>query len=375
MNFLERSQNPFFAILFIVFSCAAPEEKASESNTIYYPSQDLGEVFQAIQMAKLFPDSKTFVDCQPNYPTSEIVAIYQEQKGSSDFNLLTFVDEQFSLPVNPPVKSFDASQVNWTEHLKDHWEYLTRKPDKQASNNSLLPLPNAYVVPGGRFREIYYWDSYFTMEGLVAAERTDLTKNMIDNFAFLIDTYGHIPNGNRSYYLSRPQPPFFAEMVKLWQHTQGDNAGQPFLNSLRKEYDFWMQKHEGIEYHKRTVQLGEFTLNRYWDDNTTPRPESYWEDVELAEGVADEDKPEFYRHIRAAAESGWDFTARWFVDGESMASINATHLLPVDLNSLMYNMESTLARLYLTSGDSIEMERFNMLAQMRQTVIQTLYWY
>jgi Neutral trehalase len=85
----------------------------------------------------------------------------------------------------------------------------------------LLPLPHPYIVPGGRFREIYYWDSYFTMLGLKESGEVQTIENMIDNFAYLIQTYGHIPNGNRSYYVSRSQPPFFALMVELLAGIKG----------------------------------------------------------------------------------------------------------------------------------------------------------
>src|SRR5690606_18888177 len=84
-----------------------------------------------------------------------------------------------------------------------------------------IPLPNAYVVPGGRFREVYYWDSYFTMLGLVAHARTDLVRSMLDNFAVLVRTVGHVPNGNRTYYLSRSQPPYLAAMVGLYAAATG----------------------------------------------------------------------------------------------------------------------------------------------------------
>ncbi len=95
------------------------------------------------------------------------------------------------------------------------WNVLTRAPDVAVPGSSLLPLPYPYVVPGGRFREVYYWDSYFTMLGLCVSGREDLSESMVQNFAFLLRTYGLIPNGNRTYYLSRSQPPFFALMVEL----------------------------------------------------------------------------------------------------------------------------------------------------------------
>ncbi|WP_277422315.1 trehalase family glycosidase, partial [Pseudomonas viridiflava] len=91
---------------------------------------------------------------------------------------------------------------------------------------SLLALPHPYVVPGGRFREVYYWDSYFTMLGLVKSGETTLSRQMLDNFAYLIDTYGHIPNGNRTYYLSRSQPPFFSYMVELQAGVEGEAVYQ-----------------------------------------------------------------------------------------------------------------------------------------------------
>lgn len=95
------------------------------------------------------------------------------------------------------------------------WSHLKRGPEEERGLSTLLPLPHAYVVPGERFRELYYWDSYFTMLGLLASGYRDFARGMIDNFRFLIQQYGFIPNGNRSYYLTRSQPPFFAAMVML----------------------------------------------------------------------------------------------------------------------------------------------------------------
>jgi neutral trehalase len=94
----------------------------------------------------------------------------------------------------------------------------------EGAGSSLLPLPYPYIVPGGRFREIYYWDSYFTMLGLKESGEVGMIENMVKNFAYLIQTYGHIPNGNRTYYLGRSQPPFFTAMVNLLAEIKGDSA-------------------------------------------------------------------------------------------------------------------------------------------------------
>ena len=95
------------------------------------------------------------------------------------------------------------------------------------------------MVPGGRFRELYYWDSYFTMLGLAEGGRHDLLRTMADNFAWLIEHYGHVPNGNRSYYLSRSQPPVFALMVGLFEEHRLCQALQ-YLPHLRREHTWWV---------------------------------------------------------------------------------------------------------------------------------------
>jgi alpha,alpha-trehalase len=101
--------------------------------------------------------------------------------------------------------------------------------------SSLLPLPHPYVVPGGRFREIYYWDSYFTMLGLLESGRRDLARDMVRDFAHMIDAFGHVPNGARTYYLSRSQPPVFFAMVGLLSPDDPSRAYEQYLPQLRAE--------------------------------------------------------------------------------------------------------------------------------------------
>ena len=78
------------------------------------------------------------------------------------------------------------------------------------------------------------------MLGLVESGEFDLIENILDNFAYLIDTVGHIPNGNRTYYITRSQPPFFSQMVKLLADHKGDEVYSKYKSALRKEYEFWM---------------------------------------------------------------------------------------------------------------------------------------
>jgi alpha,alpha-trehalase len=184
---------------------------------------------------------------------------------------------------------------------------------------------------------------------------------------FEIDCYGHVPNGNRTYYLTRSQPPL---MVDLIAEREGEGSYLTHLPELESEYEYWMDGsaflQRGQEY-RRLVRLANGTiLNRYWDDRAAPRDESYREDVKTALGSR-RDPGDLYRNLRAAAESGWDFSSRWFADGHSLNTIRTVSLLPVDLSSPMVHLEQTLAKAF--KGDAGR----SSTAQ-RQAAIRRLMW-
>jgi alpha,alpha-trehalase len=262
------------------------------------------------------------------------------------------------------------------EHIRALWPALTRAADSSDPRSTLIPLPKPYVVPGGRFREVYYWDSYFTMLGLIESGRTDLVKSMLDNFAHLIATVGHIPNGNRTYYLHRSQPPYFAAMVGLYAAATDTAQALPYLDAMEAEYAFWMDGSSRLapgEAYRRVVRLPNGAiLNRYWDDRPEPRPESYREDFELAQGVPPERREALYREIRAAAESGWDFSSRWMRDPKDLRTLETTALAPVDLNSLLHHAERTIAALRASRarpGDAEVAARYAAAAESRRRAL------
>ena len=340
------------------------------------PADRYEELFEAVQMSRIFPDSKTFVDCAPKLDPAEILARYRQNVSRPDFNLADFIKAYFAPPVVHASHYIADPKQNILEHIDGLWEVLTRRPEEHPSQSSLLPLPEPYVVPGGRFGEIYYWDSYFTMLGLAASGRGDLLRNMANNFAYLIDHYGHIPNGNRTYYLSRSQPPVFALMVELFEKEQLHFA-EHYLPQLLREYDFWMGEADGLtpgEANRHVVKLPDgAVLNRYWDDRDTPRDESYLEDVETAR-KSSRPANEIYRELRAGAASGWDFSSRWFGDANDISSIRTTSILPIDLNAFMYKLEITIATLAKNTGDPATAQRFNDCAICRRDAIDRLLW-
>jgi alpha,alpha-trehalase len=335
----------------------------------------LGELFEQVQLQKIFPDSKTFVDCIPKTDLSFIQDRYEEEKNERGFNLSAFVYEYFDEPkeISTGYKSNTNTPVR--EHIEMLWDVLTRHPAK--TNDSLIYLPQSYVVPGGRFRELFYWDSFFTMLGLQVSNRVDMIRNMIDNFSYLIDTFGYIPNGNRTYFVGRSQPPFFSCMIKLLSEEMGEKILIEYLPQLEKEYNFWMKGNDllnpGNASVNRVALLPDRSiLNHYWDENNFPRPEAYKEEIELAKSV--DDKQTMYRHLRAACESGWDFSSRWFKNGKDFSSIHAADVIPVDLNCLLLHLEKTIAEAYEISGDKNTAEKFITLAAKRKDSINTYCW-
>ncbi len=342
------------------------------------PDRIYAELFKRVQSEHLFGDSKTFVDAIGRMDPTTVLEAYRVKREEPGFNLADFVNEHFNLPEEALDTPTDVAERSIEERIEELWDLLTRAADEKVEYSSLIPLPNPYVVPGGRFREVYYWDSYFTMLGLAESGRIDLIKDMVENFAYLIDKIGFVPNGNRTYYCSRSQPPFFALMVELLANvTKDDSVCRRYLPFMRREYAFWMAGAEslGAAYpsHRRVVLAPGGFLNRYWDDEATPRQESYAEDVELAATVSREPAA-LYRDIRAGAESGWDFSSRWFADRKSMATIRTTEVIPIDLNSLIYNLECMLARSCLLVGEKRESDFYDVRANTRKRLLQTLFF-
>lgn len=333
----------------------------AQDSLLKSPDQLYGELFTEVQLARIFPDGKTFVDAVPKMSPDEILLAFREAKKNpaTKFSLTQFVRNYFVLPDSASSAYRSNPQHSITAHIQDLWKVLRRQPDTAVKGSSLLPLPHPYIVPGGRFREIYYWDSYFTMLGLKESREFEIMENMIDNFTYLINTYGHIPNGNRTYYLSRSQPPFFFMMVELLATVKGDQTLMQYLPALEKEYRYWMEGAATLkkgQVFKRVVSLpDEAVLNRYWDEANTPRPESFREDVETA-NRSTRPKVNVYAHLRAGAASGWDFSSRWLADGKTLSTIETTNIIPVDLNSLLVGFENALARAYKVAGqDSVSM--------------------
>jgi alpha,alpha-trehalase len=341
------------------------------------PQVEFKDLFVAVQTQALYTDGKAFADATPTAAPADILAQYHAARPHSPAALKQFVAAHFSLPGQATTATSRPGQVDIVAHIDGLWDTLTRSTPTAARYSSMLPLPLPYVVPGGRFRELYYWDSYFTMLGLDESERRDLVTDMVRDFAYLIDTYGHVPNGTRTYYLSRSQPPFFYAMVGLLSRDDAAGAFARYLPQLRREYAFWMQGARGLHRgsaHRRVVAMPDGSiLNRYWDDRDTPRDESYREDIELAQ-ASGRPARQVFRDIRAAAESGWDFGSRWFVDPDSRATIDTTEIVPIDLNSLLFGLENAIRLGCERQADRACAGEFARRAAARRAAIDRYLW-
>jgi len=352
------------------------------------PAQLLGALFVDVQMQQVFDDGKTFVDATPKaLAPAALKALYEARRNDPGFVLADFVAEHFELPrsvivAQPPVSGGAPSDTALRRHIDALWPQLVRLPRSTAvfpQADSLIELPRPYVVPGGRFREVYYWDSYFTMLGLIESGRRDLAHDMLANFAALIDRFGHVPNGNRSYFVSRSQPPFFFKMVELLGEA-GDAGFARHLLQLECEYAYWMDGAESLapgSAHRHVLRLADGALlNRYWDDLDTPREESYREDCLTARSAETlgRSPQQVWRDLRAGAESGWDFSSRWCADPARLETIETTAIAPIDLNSLMHGLERGIAAGRRARGDVAGAADFEARATRRLAAIDAHLW-
>ncbi len=390
--------------MFAVWMIALPLLLQAQLNN-YPPTPDkiYGQLFIDVQMQQVFPDGKTFVDCTPKRKVADIMYQYGMMRGVRQ-HMQQFIENNFNLPPAPPQLNYIQHEKDIELHIKNLWAVLKRDADvsprwegNEVDGNSLLALPYPYVVPGGRFREIYYWDSYFTMLGLKASGEKLLLENMVKNFDYLITRFGHIPNGNRSYYLSRSQPPFFCMMVEMLAGIKGNSVYKKYLPSMLKEYAYWMAGADTLKKGaavRHIIKLDDGSiLNRYWDENYIPRQESYKQDTETADTAAlelamvikvaseeqlkeilDRRRNETYRDLRAAAESGWDFSSRWFTDPAKLSSVQTTKIIPVDLNCLLYQLETTIAKALKQNRKTKQALQYTRKASARKKAILQYCW-
>ena len=254
-------------------------------------------------------------------------------------------------------------------------------------DHGLLYLPRPYVVPGGRFNEMYGWDSYFIQVGLLRDGEVDRARDMVDNFLYEITHYGTILNANRTYFLSRSQPPFLTRMVLGVYERTGDRTWLGRTRSaIEHYYRFWTTDPHAID------GLG---LSRYFDLGSGPAPEVVADEKDAAgrthydrareyyrtHAVADYDEslyydekrdeltPLFYKGDRSMRESGFDPSNRF-----GALNVDVIHYAPVCLNSLLYLIEDEASRIMEALGDRTAARTWRDRAAVRRDRINRVLW-
>uniref|UniRef100_A0A665VZT1 Trehalase n=1 Tax=Echeneis naucrates TaxID=173247 RepID=A0A665VZT1_ECHNA len=359
-----------------------------------------GPILHHVQEAKLFDDDKYFVDMKlkavpdvvlsafhnlsnetPNATVlpaelQEFLSVYFEKPGT-EFESWTPPDWQDKPKFLGGIA--DQKLRDWAEKIHHLWKSLGRKIHVGVKDHpelySQIYTPHPVVVPGGRFRELYYWDSYWVINGLLLSEMTDTAHGMIENFVYLVNRHGFIPNGGRIYYERRSQPPFLTLMVEsYYQATKDKSFLRVNMKTSLLEYRFWMTNRSVAV----TVNGEEYVLNRYYVPVGLPRPESYTDDLELAEGLADDRKEQLWMDLKAGAESGWDFTSRWYIDSDgrnngTLKETQTSQILPTDLNALLCLNEKTLASFHRILGDD-SAAAYDQAAARRLGAMESVLW-
>ncbi|ELA40886.1 uncharacterized protein VICG_02066 [Vittaforma corneae ATCC 50505] len=358
----------------------------------------------------------------------------ENSTSSPGCDISDYTPVDFSQDISHIKASKNSSLSNILNALNQNWKHLSKISNGSFSEKStLIDTGLPFFIPGGRFREFYYWDSYWILKGLLGLKMEVSAKNLILNLMRMIELFGFIPNGSRIYYIGRSQPPLFTQMIYLLYEYDSEMFGkfvlEEALNAAIIEYK-WLEANRKV---KITKNGKVFYLNRYYENSQIPRLECFREDLDvfnekisnqplhsknisnkslrvnplvsgiysgknqtrndvyqdnlIEEGDGHSDRSnlknilsnsydilELFTHIKSAAESGWDFSSRWLGDGINLRTIHTADFIPVDLNAIIYKNEKILSYLLKIKGNSKLSDKFAKKAHKRLIAIQQVLW-
>ncbi|KAJ0263386.1 Trehalase [Hirschfeldia incana] len=347
------------------------------------------------------PDPKVYIDLSLKHPhhLSTVESVFNDlTSGSRDLpvpvkKLEKFIGEYFDdgkdlVPHEPedfvshPLEfllNVENDQVReWAREVYCLWKTLCYRVSdsvrESPDRHTLLPLPEPVIIPGSRFKEVYYWDSYWVIKGLLTGKMFTTAKGIVTNLMSLVETYGYVLNGARAYYTNRSQPPLLSSMVyEIYNVTKDEELVRKAIPVLLKEYEFWNSgKHKVVI---RDASGHDHMLSRYYAMWNMPRPESYVFDQESASAFSNTlEKQRFLRDIATAAETGCDFSTRWMRDPNNFTTMATTSVVPVDLNVFLLKMERDITFMMEICGDIEGSERFVKASEARKKAFETVFW-
>ncbi|CAH1110056.1 unnamed protein product [Psylliodes chrysocephalus] len=348
-----------------------------------------GSLLDTIQRAKIFNDSKSFVDLaqrkSPSVTLKHFESLMEETGNHPSYaQVKSFIDNNFEfqgelVPWTPTdytenpqflTKIKNTTVADFAKKLNTVWLTLARKVNtsvyKFPDRHSIIYLPEGFVIPGGRFKEVYYWDTYWIIKGLLISGMTDTARGMLNNFVSLIRRFGFIPNGTRVYYLNRSQPPLLSAMVGIYfNYTNDKKWVKKNIDAIETELLWWLQN-RAVTVKKQGT---EYRLAQYSVKSGTPRPESYSEDIETCRAFDYYEKIKCYKNLKSGAESGWDFSSRWLVGSDGSISlkledIDVIGIVPVDLNAFLCGGFGQISRFYKMLGNAWQSKKWRKREQV-----------
>ncbi|KAJ7505883.1 trehalase [Mycena galericulata] len=385
-------------------SALVPSQAALPPTQAWCPSQIFcaGPLLQTLNLAGIFSDPKTIVD-KPTAKTSKaVLADFAALPGNTSLTegqVVTFVDTDFSgegqeleAVALPGFQSTPAFLSNVTDPLlkafsqtvHGYWTQLVRGTNASTlctagkCESTLIPLNHTFVIPGGRFREQYYWDSFWIIEGLLESELFSTANATLQNFMDEIERFGFIPNGGRIYYLNRSQPPLFIQMLARYVAASNDTSILARALPLAERELAWWQTNRTVSvrspFTNKTYSMAQYSVT-----NTAPRPESYLTDYltihDPTQAVLNASQSaSLYAELASGAETGWDYSSRWLTNiTAGLRSLNVKNMVPVDLNSILYKNHVLLAGLYGSSNASAVSRHTAAAASIKEGVLD-LFW-
>ncbi|KAL4066430.1 glycoside hydrolase family 37 protein [Scleroderma yunnanense] len=367
-----------------------------------------GSLLQTVNIAQIFSDPKTFVDKPTSKSAQQVLSDFSAFNLSTitEGDIVNFVDNDFSgegleleaaelsnFNVNPAFLNnvTDPLLRAFAQIVHGYWTQLARTTNQSAlcddypggqCEGTFIPLNHTFIVPGGRFREQYYWDSYWIIQGSIKSELYSTINATLQNFMDELDDFGFIPNGGRTYYLDRSQPPLFTHMIYDYVIATNDTTILQRALPLAEAELTWWTKNRTIEiqspYTNQSYMMAHYAVN-----NSAPRPESYLTDYltvhdpTLATPLTDEQTADIYSELASGAESGWDFTARFEavpqLGNPGLRTYNIKNTIPVCLNSILYKAHMLLAALYGESDPTSAASHEQTAASIRSGILDLMW--
>ncbi|XP_047738979.1 trehalase-like [Hyalella azteca] len=397
---------PVTLLAAVLLCCSyAAQTGAQSASGLPYPCDSniycYGDLLKTVQLARIYSDSKHFVDMplvdEPEIVQTNFAKLMDDTAGNpSKEQVQEFVEANF----NEPGAEFENwSPDDWTEspaflanisdaqyykfatNLVALWKDLGRKISPTVAENpekfSQIYVEKPVVVPGGRFREFYYWDSYWTIDGLLLSEMTTTVKGMLENFLHMVAQFGMVPNGGRVYYTRRSQPPYLIPMIKEYvDYTNDTQFVRDNIGLMEKEFNFW--------FNNRTTEiklngsLNSYKVALYNSQVDEPRPESYREDYEMAQQLPEQQRTQLYVEFKSGAESGWDYSSRWYnsngTNRGTLKNLQVTSIAPVDLNSLLCYNAKILAGYHKLLGNLAKAVHYENIHENIVRTIEEVFW-